>query len=182
LSSGNYSRAVHNCPFRTGTPFYYGLPEFSSTTLASRHTLSRPKLPYCLLHLSVSYTAGQSIAGRSFGFLLFASNMDCKYQALSPVPEKRRGESFDSSSTLGDLDDLEVPIQSQYCGVLGRHPTAFHSLVTSRWLWLIHGILLMVSCTILALAINLRSSTLQHVRQFSAWCKCCTAHTVWRPG
>lgn len=104
-------------------------------------------------------------------YLIWNIAMECKYQALSPIPEKRRGESFESSSTLGDLDHLELPLKSvkssRFCGTY-QVPGG---LPSSRWLWLIHGVLLMTSCTLFALAMTVRSSTLEHVRRFSAWCK-----------
>ena len=104
--------------------------------------------------------------------------MDCKYQPLSPILEKRRGESFESSSTLGDLDDLEVPTSTGENPFCQNVHSAQHKLLASRWIWLVHAVLLMVSCTFFALAASLRSTTLEHVRQFSTWCKWFTSDPV----
>ncbi|KIW21137.1 hypothetical protein PV08_01717 [Exophiala spinifera] len=95
--------------------------------------------------------------------------MDYKYQSLSPIPEKRRAESFESASTLEGLEDLDNSIVSTPNVLCCPNLNNSNSIAASKWLWLIHGVVLMTSCTILALAVSMRSSTLEHVRQFSAW-------------
>ncbi|KAH0841043.1 hypothetical protein FOPE_06432 [Fonsecaea pedrosoi] len=101
--------------------------------------------------------------------------MDCKYQTLTPVMEKARGESFDSCSTLGDLEDLQIPLSSGSGVCRVQRLSKARQFVASNWLWMVHAILLLTSCTLFALSITIRSSTLEHVREFSAWSPADTA-------
>ena len=68
-------------------------------------------------------------------------------------------------------EDLHLPLETGVRGLFNRGSDALHQLITSKWLWLVHCLLLVSSCTLLSLSLSLRSSTLGHVRQFSAWCK-----------
>lgn len=85
--------------------------------------------------------------------------------------EKPTRLSSDSSSTLQAIDDLDylssdsdLCYKSSLCGITSRW-------ARSKWLWAVHAALLFTSCGMLIVTILLRSSTLYHIRQISAWCK-----------
>lgn len=85
--------------------------------------------------------------------------------------EKPTRLSSDSSSTLQAIDDLDylssdsdLCYKSSICGIASRW-------ARSKWLWAVHAALLFTSCGMLAMTVLLRSSTLSHIRQISAWCK-----------
>lgn len=46
--------------------------------------------------------------------------------------------------------------------------------LASNCIWIVHAILLSVSTWMFLCALNMQSSTLQHVKDYSAWCKWCT--------
>ncbi|KAK5339017.1 hypothetical protein LTR98_005417 [Exophiala xenobiotica] len=94
--------------------------------------------------------------------------MDFKYQPLSPIVE-HDAASVDSESTLGDADDVDIVFKrgekaQEFMGEMRRS-----TIPTSKWLWLLHVVLLVGSLTLFTLAVMVRSSTLKHVREFSAW-------------
>ncbi|KAK5213985.1 hypothetical protein LTR41_000177 [Exophiala xenobiotica] len=94
--------------------------------------------------------------------------MDFKYQPLSPIVE-HDAASVDSESTLGDADDVDIVLKrgekaQEFMGEMHRS-----TIPTSKWLWLLHVVLLVGSLTLFTLAVMVRSSTLKHVREFSAW-------------
>ncbi|KAM0452002.1 hypothetical protein ACHAPV_009725 [Trichoderma viride] len=83
--------------------------------------------------------------------------------------EKPTRLSSDSSSTLQAIDDLDylssdsdLCYKSSLCGITSRW-------ARSKWLWAVHAALLFTSCGMLIVTILLRSSTLYHIRQISAW-------------
>lgn len=96
-----------------------------------------------------------------------------QYRSLEPndLEEKPSRPSSDSSATLHALDDLDLLSQTSE---LGLYKASFDQLSTiwwrSRWLWVVHAALLLTSGGILALSLIMRSSTLEHVRKYSAWC------------
>ena len=96
------------------------------------------------------------------------------YQSLRPSmsDEKLSRQSSDSSKTLQALDDIDFlslkPDLDLYKGFSGQ---LAHIWLRSKWLWAVHAALLFTSCGILAFSLAVRSSTLHHVRQFSAWCE-----------
>ncbi|KIX96926.1 uncharacterized protein Z520_07040 [Fonsecaea multimorphosa CBS 102226] len=95
--------------------------------------------------------------------------MDCKYQRLTPILEKPRAESLDSCSTLGDLEDLQISLTSGRSVDHVQRLSTVRPFLASNWLWMVHAVLLVTSCTLFTLSITIRSSTLKHVRGFSAW-------------
>lgn len=97
--------------------------------------------------------------------------MDCKYESLRHSQEKLRTTSFDSSSTLDDLNDLELSFKSDADIPYSKSPSRVHQFVASKWAWLAHAVLLLSSCSLFVLSLNVRSSILKHVREFSAWCE-----------
>jgi len=98
--------------------------------------------------------------------------MDSRYKRLPTLKEDEPRLSFETSTTLDGLDGIVDHEKGSDNGVdlPTRPPTLFGS-VSGRWIWLLHAILLVTSLTIFALALNVRSSTLRFVREFSAWCK-----------
>lgn len=85
--------------------------------------------------------------------------------------EKPTRLSSDSSSTLQAIEDLDYlssdsdpRYKSSLRGIASRW-------ARSKWLWAVHAALLFTSFGMLVMTILLRSSTLYHIRQISAWCK-----------
>ena len=76
---------------------------------------------------------------------------------MATAPEKAERNSYESSTTLDGLDDIETPSK------------ASSKSATGRILWLIQGTLFFTSLSMLLLASRTRLSTLKHVQQFSAW-------------
>ncbi|PTB35199.1 hypothetical protein M441DRAFT_84843 [Trichoderma asperellum CBS 433.97] len=83
--------------------------------------------------------------------------------------EKPTRLSSESSSTLQAIDDLdylshdsELCYQYSFCETASRW-------VKSKWLWAVHAALLFTSCGMLVMTMIMRSSTLYHIRQVSAW-------------
>ena len=95
--------------------------------------------------------------------------MDFKYQHLSPIVE-HDAASVDSESTLGDADDVDIVLEREVKAQEFMREMCRSRIPTSKWLWLLHVILLVGSLTFFTLAVMVRSSTLKHVREFSAWC------------
>jgi len=98
--------------------------------------------------------------------------MDSRYKLLLTLKEDEPRLSYETSTTLDALDALGDHEKGSDNGVVlpTRPPTLFGS-ASGRWIWLLHAILLVTSLTLFALALNVRSSTLRFVREFSAWCK-----------
>jgi hypothetical protein len=91
-----------------------------------------------------------------------------RYHLLSTVDES----SIDLSTTINDSDAgyaNEKSTNSPYCiELISERPVPRAS---SKWPWVIHALLLMLSFTFFSLSFVLRTSTLAHVQKFSAWCK-----------
>lgn len=98
--------------------------------------------------------------------------MAFEYRSLRPSisDEKDSRLSSDSSETLHALDDLDFLSNQPESGLykdFASQPA--YIWLRSKWLWAVHAALLFTSCGILALSLAVRTSTLDHVRQFSAW-------------
>jgi hypothetical protein len=78
-----------------------------------------------------------------------------KFQDTFP----RRSSTSTSDSTL--LEDEED----------SRRPQESRRFFGPRWMWLAHTALLSLSFTMFISAFFTRATTLQHVKQFSAYCK-----------
>ena len=98
--------------------------------------------------------------------------MDARYKRLPTLKEDAPRLSYETSTTLDGLDgpddqekglDSDAELPARQATLLGK--------VSTQWIWLLHAFLLVTSLTLFALAINVRSSTLKYVREFSAWCK-----------
>lgn len=132
---------------------------------------------FVLIHNSESWKKNQVWYKRSFPYINYPHQshiMSFNYTPLDPIEEKRGRKSYDSSSTLRDLDDLDyfdIDLPKDGSDSRWTLRRAFRPLVHSNWLWLVHAVLLLCSSTFLIVAITIRSSTLKHVREFSAWCK-----------
>lgn len=102
----------------------------------------------------------------SFHIAVLHFTMDSKYHLLTPSEKDDCITPIDSAAASYDQHDLDA--------VLGlEHRTYKFSHLgrpSSEWLWLLHAILLTVSITLFTLSVMVRSSTLKHVREFSAWC------------
>ena len=85
------------------------------------------------------------------------ATMSGEYRPLATTLEKAERHSYESSTTLDGLDDIDSPSR------------ASSNLATCRLLWLVQGTLFLTSLSLLLLASKIRLSTLKHVQQFSAW-------------
>ncbi|KEF53619.1 uncharacterized protein A1O9_10594 [Exophiala aquamarina CBS 119918] len=77
-----------------------------------------------------------------------------------PLPRCDKEEyktPIDPTAALDDEDNLSITSRKTI------------QIYTSQWLWLLHAILLASSLTLFTLSVMVRSSTLQHVQEFSAW-------------
>lgn len=81
--------------------------------------------------------------------------------------------SSESTSTLRAVDDLDYLSRDSELYYKSSIRESASGWVRSKWLWVIHAALLLTSCSMLVSTLLLRSSTLHHVRQTSAWCKWC---------
>ena len=101
--------------------------------------------------------------------------MSFRYQPITSTEERPRPVSFESASTLDGLDDLDLSaaLKSEITSSQSFSSPARRSSL--RWLWLMHAILLSTSLILFTLAATVRSSTLKHVREFSAWSPADTA-------
>jgi hypothetical protein len=50
------------------------------------------------------------------------------------------------------------------------------SKLASKGVWIVHAVLLLASSCMFLSALSMQSSTLQHVKDYSAWCKCSSLH------
>jgi len=81
--------------------------------------------------------------------------MDSKYHLL---PRRDKEDHIGPITALDQRDNF---------GIISRD-----SIITykSKWLWLLHTIMFSISLTLFTLSVTVRSSTLKHVQEFSAWC------------
>ncbi|KIV98731.1 uncharacterized protein PV09_09514 [Verruconis gallopava] len=90
--------------------------------------------------------------------------MGFKYQSVPLDGESdEKSQSEDSSITLNDRDELSSDLKA-----IPYHRTTRETL-NSRWLWTIHAVLLSISFAMFVLSHVDFTSTLEHVRRFSAW-------------
>ena len=92
------------------------------------------------------------------------SNHDKKYYT------QPRRISYESSSTLADLNDLdELDFLSEKARPWTQMQLSKKASLCSRYIWLVHLALLLTSASLFALSWTSRPSTQQHVQLFSAW-------------
>lgn len=91
-----------------------------------------------------------------------------------PPQEKRRVHFEDEESEFGSISDLDSVTATSSDGLLGEsqtQPLSVRRCLSSKWLCLGHLILFTFSATMLGLALNVKTSTLNHVQKYSAWCR-----------
>lgn len=84
--------------------------------------------------------------------------MGSKYQLLPLSDKEGYATSIDPAAALGDGDHFNVVLRETI------------KTYKSKWLWLLHTILLSSSLTLFTLSVMVHSSTLKYVQEFSAWC------------
>ena len=87
-------------------------------------------------------------------------NMNTKYQPLHG-DEKQAWD-----------DTHEQSIATEELGIHSNDRSSLRSQLPINCLWVVHAVLLFFSSAMLLSALSIRSSTLNHVRTFSAWCRC----------
>jgi hypothetical protein len=96
--------------------------------------------------------------------------MNSKYQPLNRTWKENYAASVGSGATSNDTDDEDIALTQEletYKSIDVRRP---QRVPNSKWLWVLHTILFASSLTLFTLSVMVRSSTLRHVREFSAWC------------
>ncbi|UKZ75625.1 hypothetical protein TrVFT333_003313 [Trichoderma virens FT-333] len=83
--------------------------------------------------------------------------------------EKPSRPSSDSNSTLRAIDDLDYLSRDSELYYKASLRESASGWIRSKWLLAVHAVLLLTSCGMLVSTLILRSSTLYHVRQTSAW-------------
>lgn len=91
--------------------------------------------------------------------------MAIKYEALRKV--EQFDQKFHDRPASSDSLDRHALVDVD---IVGRDNQPRH--YTAKWIWLIHAMLLLFSSTLFAGSYYTRLSTLRHVKQFSAYCKC----------
>jgi len=90
--------------------------------------------------------------------------MGFEYHSLPPQNEKADAAISDTSSvTLEDPEEFTDPYE------ITHRRSIFEARLASRWLWLVHGLLLTISFSLFILSSIRTASTIEHVRKFSAW-------------
>lgn len=102
--------------------------------------------------------------------------MDAKYKPIPALPEKLERTSCDSSTTLDGLDEVATGPEYDNEVMKSLSTRQSRSIRPPNCLWLVQGVLFLVSLTMLILASTRQPSTVQHVKQFSAWSP--AAHSV----
>ena len=94
--------------------------------------------------------------------------MGSKYQPVEDREDEKFHESFPhrSSTSTSDSTLLEDEEDSR----LVRPKSQFNQ----KWLWMGHVLLLTLSLSMFVFSFCTRASTLDHVKQFSAYCECAT--------
>ena len=91
--------------------------------------------------------------------------MTTEYRPIDSKSEKEAWSREEEDPYLSDLmEEIELGRSR------GRRPD-YWTWLKSKSIWILHALLLLVSCTMFFCALQVRSSTLEHVRQFSAWCE-----------
>ena len=93
--------------------------------------------------------------------------MDSKYHLLTPGEKEDYMTRTDSTGDSYEQHDLDALLS------LKRRTNKWFDFErpAPKWLWMLHAVLLTSSITLLTLSIMIRSSTLKHVQEFSAWCE-----------
>jgi hypothetical protein len=104
---------------------------------------------------------------------LIYTTMAFEYRPLevSLPGEKPSRPSSDSNSTLRAIDDLDYLSRDSELYYKASLRESASGWIRSKWLLAVHAVLLLTSCGMLVSTLILRSSTIYHVRQTSAWCK-----------
>lgn len=97
------------------------------------------------------------------------NTMSFKNQHFAAESEKLYSGDNDSSTTLEGLENFNLEA-AQSLGLSDDNIHQGKSRIT-RWIWLLHGVLLSTSFASFFLAYNVQLSTLNHVKRFSAYCK-----------
>jgi hypothetical protein len=92
--------------------------------------------------------------------------MNFQYTSVSSESEKSPlYATFNTTDSLGDFEDHFIE-QSEHGGY-----EIFGHVNQSYWIWLVHAVMFSTSITLFILSLGSQSSTLEHVRRFSAWCE-----------
>jgi hypothetical protein len=95
-----------------------------------------------------------------------------KYESLRTSEKQVARASYESSSTLADLEvlhDLDF-LPEKASQWRGRSLSDYMTkLATSRYIWLLHMLLLLTSSTLFLVSCYLPCTTLSHVQKYSAW-------------
>jgi len=93
--------------------------------------------------------------------------MNFKYQPVLADEEKFPRVFSDRSSTEDSLDATLLESQN---GSKNTDRPSSSSHINMKWIWLGQAMFFLASCLILLSAILVRSPTIKHVREFSAYC------------
>jgi hypothetical protein len=93
--------------------------------------------------------------------------MDFQYAPLSRDTEKSPLYKIDDE--IRSISDLEEEFTESSARRGYRRPDGCASQI--KWQWLVHVLLILTALTLFLLSLQLRGSTLDHVRRFSAWCE-----------
>ena len=95
--------------------------------------------------------------------------MSFKNHHFAAESEKLYSGDNDSSTTLEGLENFNLEAAESLR--LGDDNTHQAKSRVTRWIWLLHGVLLSTSFASFFLAYNVQLSTLNHVKRFSAYCE-----------
>ncbi|KAI7972901.1 hypothetical protein EIK77_000788 [Talaromyces pinophilus] len=102
--------------------------------------------------------------------------MAFKYTSMTKDPERSPlYTAFNQTEKLDDLEDSYVPL-SETTKFADSDTQLFGTTIKSYGIWMVHLMLLLTSFTLFIFGTSSRSnSTLDYVRQFSAWCESYTS-------
>lgn len=129
-------------------------------SLQSRHYLF-PFSRFCVFSTNLSATTLIN-PSKLLTTVRFPLMMSSKYESVPWLKEKPITSPSDSSRASEESEDL-----LEHNLIYQRR--TFRERLDSKWLWLTHAFLLLISCSLFILSIANQPSTLQHVRQYSAW-------------
>ncbi|EED15882.1 conserved hypothetical protein [Talaromyces stipitatus ATCC 10500] len=97
--------------------------------------------------------------------------MAFKYTSLTRDPQRSPlYVAFNQTEKIEDFEDTYVPVRECGDSTQSDTPRSFSSAIKSYWIWALHTTLLLTSLTLFLFSQKARHcSTLDHVRQFSAW-------------
>lgn len=90
--------------------------------------------------------------------------MGSKYQPVDAGDDEKFHEVFPRRSSTSTSDSTLLEDDTEDSRMLQPKKT-------SRWMWIVHALLLSLSFSMFVSSFFTRASTLQHVKQFSAYCK-----------